>query len=463
MRPISRRHFLSTLARGAASTSLAASLGAAFAPAIAHADTSRLRRLIIFYFPDGIPGRSANGEPSLFHATGSGTSFTLPELLQPLQPHRDHLVLFNGLSMGGTDSGSHPGGARKLLTGVDYGNGESIDRVLARTAGADMPHRHIYLGAQSTAGGLSSDRFISYIGPGSSTTPEDDPRRAFDRLFPDGAGAGEPPGPGGPDPLVAARRRSILDTAMADLADLRGRLMPRDQSRLDLHLDALREVELRISDAPPVDAPAPTVLCPPASPSGLPTDTGRIGSDPEVFPVVLRNQIDLLVNAMACNRSRIGVLQASYHTSELIMSRFVGTELHDPGFDMRSHQASHYGASHNFGHREFRDFVAQRRWFVQQYAALIQALRDRPEGAGTMLDYSAVLLCSEVSDGNTHQHDDMPFLLAGGAAAGIRTGRLLDNGWRRHGDLYASLSAAMGHPIDGFGQGSSGPLPGLLG
>lgn len=461
MSALSRRHFLRTIGRASLAAGLLGGLAGGFAPSRAHAEVGSLRRLIIFYFPDGIPGRSANGEPSLFHATGSGTSFVLPDLLRSLAPHREHLVMLNGLSMGGTDSGSHPGGARKLLTATDYGNNESIDRLLARTVGADLPHRHLYLGAQSTAGGLSSDKFVSYIGAGASTTPEDDPQRAFARLFPDGSSGG-PVGGETPDPRLNARRRSVIDTAMADLRDLRARLGAQDQARLDLHLEALREVELRIADAPPVTAPSPTILCPPTGPSGLPDPPERVGSDPAVFPIVLRNQLDLLVNAMACNLSRVGVVQASYHTSELIMSRFTGTALHDPAFDMRSHQASHYGASHNPSHREFRDFVAQRRWFVEQYAYLIQALRDRPEGSGTMLDYSAVLLCSEVSDGNTHQHDEMPFVLAGGAAAGIRTGRLLDNGYRRHGDLFVSIARAMGHSLDRFGQGSEGPLPGLL-
>jgi hypothetical protein len=68
---------------------------------------------------------------------------------------------------------------------------------------------------------------------------------------------------------------------------------------------------------------------------------------------VLRAQIDTMVLAMACGLSRVGVIQASQHTSELIMSRFRGTEMYDPGFDMRSHQASHYGARQDRSNRLF--------------------------------------------------------------------------------------------------------------
>jgi hypothetical protein len=160
--------------------------------------------------------------------------------------------------------------------------------------------------------------------------------------------------------------------------------------------------------------------------------------------------------------TRIGVIQSSYHTSELIMSRFMSTQMYDPSFDMRSHQASHYGASHDLTHREYRAFAQQVKWWVEQYAYLLAQLAARPEGQGTMLDESLVLLCSEIADGNTHLHDDMPFVLAGGGSGTIQTGRTMDVGYRRHGDLFVALAQAMGDGISSFGDASSGPLPGLL-
>jgi hypothetical protein len=79
-----------------------------------------------------------------------------------------------------------------------------------------------------------------------------------------------------------------------------------------------------------------------------------------------------------------------------------------------------------------------------------------------MLDNSLVLLCTEICDGNTHLHDDMPFLLAGGGAGTIKTGRLLSFDYHRHADLLLALGNAMGDPMTYFGDASSGPLPGLL-
>jgi hypothetical protein len=85
-------------------------------------------RVIFFYFPDGVPGRSTAGEPSLWSAGGADAAYALPDLLAPLAPFRDACILTSGLSMGPADAGSHPGGAKKLLTGVDGGRGESIDQ-----------------------------------------------------------------------------------------------------------------------------------------------------------------------------------------------------------------------------------------------------------------------------------------------------------------------------------------------
>ena len=101
-------------------------------------------------------------------------------------------------------------------------------------------------------------------------------------------------------------------------------------------------------------------------------------------------------------------------------------------------------------------------WWVEQFVYLLAQLAARPEGDGTMLDHSLVLLCTEICDGNTHLHDDMPFVLAGGGGGSVRTGQVLDVGYRRHGDLYVAIANAMGDGLTAFGDASSGPLPGLL-
>jgi hypothetical protein len=250
--------------------------------------------------------------------------------------------------------------------------------------------------------------------------------------------------------------KSVLDTDLADLTELQARLGAVEKSKLDLHLEALRDLEKRLAGGGAVGGAA----CSTVAPGSIGMIDGSTLYDAGHFPQILRAQIDVMVQAMACGLTRVGVIQASQHTSDLIMSRFAeDPALYTPSFDMRSHQASHYGVSSD---SKFSAYVAQVRWFVAQLAYLLGALQQRPEGDGTMLDYSMVLACSEISDGNTHKHDNMPFLLAGGGGGALRTGRILDVGYRRHGDLYLAMAKAMGADRMSFGDASQGILPGVL-
>lgn len=448
LRP-SRRGLLRMLGGAALSAPL-------WRPRASRASAAPAERVIFFYFPDGVPGPSQDGEASLWHCTGSESDFQLSECLAALAPLKDQCLFFNGLSMGGTDSGSHPGGAKKLLTAADYGYNESIDQYLARTAGWASPWRHLYLGAQATLNNASGDKHISYPVSGQSLAPEDDPRRAFSALF---GGAIPDPADTGSASAGSPARQKIIDSVKADLLELRGALGgalgSREQDKLDYHVASLEELEGRLS-YDPGGGPSASCSAPALDTSGW--------SDPaaaESFPAILRAQTDLMILAMECGITRVGTLQAATHTSELIMSRFAGTAMYDPNYDMRSHQASHYGASHNRSSREFTAFLQQRQWWVAQFLYLLQQLQARPEGDGTMLDHSLVVLCTEVCDGNTHLHDNMPFLLAGGRNAGINPGRLLQYGGDRHGNLWVSLAQKMGQPLDRFGDASSGPLWGV--
>ena len=422
-------------------------------PGSSRAADGSAERVIFFYFPDGVAGPSQNGEASLWHCTGSESSFTLSETLSALAPWQQKCLFFNGLSMGGTDSGSHPGGAKKLLTAADYGNNESIDQLLARTAGWSSPWRHLYLGAQATLNNASGDKHISYPVSGQSLAPEDDPRRAFSALFGNFTpGSGTDSGTG----ADGAPRQKVIDSVKDDLLELRGQLGGGgiEQDKLDYHLSSLEELEGRLTGG----SGGASCSDPAVDTSGISDAT--IASA-EAFPAILRAQTDLMVLAMECGMTRVGTIQAATHTSELIMSRFAGTEMYDPAYDMRSHQASHYGASHNRSSREFSAYLAQRKRWVQQFAYLLQQLDARPEGDGTMLDHSIVVLCTEVCDGNTHLHDNMPFVLAGGGNIGINPGRLLQYSGDRHGNLWVSVARKMGQDIGYFGDASSGPLWGV--
>lgn len=447
----------------------AAFAGLPFAPLLvgrrARAAPATASRVIFFYFPDGVPAWSQSGEASLWHCSGSEHDFSMPACLDPLAEWRDRCIFFNGLSMGGTDEGSHPGGARKLLTAADGGNGPSIDQHLSGTIGADSPWRHLYVGVQANANGASDDDHIVYPYAGTSITPEDDPRAAFEALFgswsgSSGGGSGGSDGSdtGEPDPETL-RRQKALGVVMDDLLDLRRRLDGIEKDKLDYHLSSLESLEGRLSGGTGGGATGLGDCDEPAVNTADISDSTLY--EARTFPAILQAQLETVVLAMECGLTRVATVQCSMHTSELVMSQFEGTDMYDPGFDMRSHQASHYGSTHDWDSREFTAFFQQRQWFLSQFAALLELLESRPEGDGTMLDHSIVVLVSEVCDGNIHDHGNMPFVVAGGAGGAWSTGRLLETGGAPHGNLWVSIANRLGDDQAWFGDRSSGALWGL--
>ena len=416
---------------------------------VAEAGSGTAERVIFLYFPDGVPAWSEAGDTSLWHASGSEWDPYLPQVVAPLEDWKDRCLFFRGLSSGGTDNGSHPGGAQKLLTAVDYGNGESIDNYLARTAGYDRAWRHLYLGVQANYNSASGDKHVVYPSAGTTISPQDDPRQAFEDLF----GSWTSSGSGDTGGSSSSGDLKVVQSLLEETQALRSQLGGVEKDKLDYHVESLLELEARYSGSSSGGTGSASCEEP-----GLSFDSSLDLYDPGNFPAIAKAQMDLAILAMECGLTKVATIQMSHHTSELIMSRFPDTDMYDPDYDMRSHQASHYGSSHDWGSREFTAFVQQRVWFVEQLRYLMEQLDARPEGGGTMLDNSVLVLCTEVCDGNTHQHDDLPILLAGGAGGAFSTGRLVDVGYRRHGDLWASVAQAMGQEVWSWGDGSSGSI-----
>ncbi len=452
MRKMDRRTFVKSVAGAALALPFYELLLSDRLGGTARAAPGQARRVIFFYFPDGVGGWSYDGTDR-WHATGTETRFQLSDEQGPLQPFQGDCLFFNGVGMGPYGEGSHPEGAKKLLTGTDGAGRDSVDRFLARTLGNGSPFPHLYLGVRATDAG-QTDQYISYVSPGNTAPPLDNPQQAFSLLFGSGSSGGMQSGM--PDPVQV----SVIDGVLADMKDLRGKLGTAEKAKLDTHLAALRQVEQRIKGTGmPPGKPAANCKGPQLNLNGVAGDSKNWPD----FPFLLRAQIDLLVLALSCGLSRVGVLQAHHHTgNDLLMSGFkedpvLNTE---PRLYMRSHEASHHGSDMV----KFNIYLEQRRWFLRQFAYLLTALKGTPdpEGGGNMLQYSLVLLVTEISDGNVHSHSNMPFVLAGQGGGAVRTGRLLQFGAdARHSGLLLGIAQACGQ--SGWGDPGWKALQGLLG
>jgi hypothetical protein len=415
-----RRRFLKVVA--------AAGLTSATLPfaRLALAQSSSPRRVIFIYTPDG-----CNYDD--WHAQGTGTDFTLPAMTAPLERVREHCIFLSGVNMVGP-GGSHEGGVMKLLTGTGgQGAGISLDYFLAQQFKAQSARPHLNLNIVP----IYTDKHITYDGNGIGVIPELNPLAAFDSLF--GAGIGN----GGSS---LDMRRSVLDHTRAELNALRSQLGSDEKDKLDTHLESLAELEQKLFGSGGGGCGAWNF-----NPTGFKVTRTELWQNPEFMDASRMGLIadlhtDVAVHALACDLTRVVTLKWNNSVNENVMS--------EAGTNKTGH-----GASHEAG----AEFVKVKAWYMDRFARLIETLRATPEGGGSMLDNTLVFHGSCLAHGSWHNHDNMPFVLAGGTAGGMATGRSLRYDGVPHNKLLVSIARFMGVDISSFGDQdpAPGPLPGL--
>ncbi len=398
-------------------------------------------RLILLFSPNGTLHENWN-------PTGSGSDFTLGSILEPLEPFRDSLNILDGVQM----IRQGPGGAHRrgighlwtgspLLAGDDFpsnngntgwGSGTSVDQFLVQRLKPDTLYPSLELGVQTAQHNVNS-RMI-YAGSAQPVAPEDSPQALYERLFADiGVDAGTLD-------RIRAERHSVIDSVKSDLDHIRALAGREDRDRMDLHLQGIREIEERI------DAEIPACVPPEGTHEGDHQANAA-------FPAVSRAMIDQLVAALACDLTRYASLQWSRSVSN---TRFEWLDINEG-----HHTISHYG---NSDPAMVNDITAINRWYAGEVAYLLERLAAVPEGDGTMLDNTLVVWGNELSRGNSHGNNPMPFVLAGGAGGQIETGRVLRFDDVPHNRLLVSLCRLMGaDDVQTYGDtdNGSGGLDGL--
>ncbi len=402
-------------------------------------------RLAFLYVPNG--KHMADWTPK-----EEGSGYTLPAILEPLQGVKDELVVLTGLALDkarphGDGPGDHARAMASFLTarqakkthGADIRAGVSVDQLLAQKVGSATRFPSLELGCDRgpNAGNCDSgyscaySTNLSWRTESTPTSKEIDPRQVFERLFT----TSDPRA----DPNLARRdlyKRSILDFVAEDTTRLRARLGVTDQRKVDEYLTAIREIEQRLSKAPPAVEVGQTRM---VKPAGIPKD----------YKEHLRLMTDLLVLAFRGDLTRIATFVYANDGSNRSYSFLGVPEGH--------HDLSHHG----------RDKAKQEKikkinlFHVSQFAYLLEKLKSIPEGEGTLLDHCLIVYGSGISDGDAHNHDNLPVLLAGKGRGTVRTGRHVR--FRKEtplANLYVSLLDRAGVKMEAFGD-STGPLTGL--
>jgi hypothetical protein len=321
-------------------------------------------------------------------------------------------------------SGAHP------VKGVQAHVGPSIDQVAAQHVGQDTPLPSVELSIEEVALTCDAGFTCAYrntLSWKSATQPlpmENNPQVVFERLFGDGSN----------DIQRRARRReslSLLDSVRDQVASLQKDLPAGDRRALGNYLDEVREIERRVQK---VDKQLTPDLALPEAPAGI----------PENFEEHLKLMFDLQVLAYKSEITRISTLMLARETSG---ATFPATGIRE-GF----HNASH----HSNDRKNMDQYAVINRYHVKLLTYFLDTLKATPDGDGTLLDHSLILYGSSLSDGNEHNFDPLPIVLAGGASGQLKAGRHLKYPVGTHmSNLLLSMLNKVGVPIDKFGDSTA--------
>ena len=441
MMPAGRRLSRRTVLRG---------LGAAFAlpfldamvPALT-AQTSTaaaVRRWATVYAPNGMA-------MPYWTPTSLGASFDLPRILTPLAGLRDRTLLISGLadqaaySRPGEGGGDHARASGTFLTGVHVKKtpgapqgGISADQIAAQQLGRDTRLASLEIGVDAgQVPGLCDSgyncSYISTVSWASATTPllpEHDPRALFERLFGDAATT--------PEQRAARIReeRSLLDAVTDKIARLKKSAGRADTHKLDEYFDAVRDVERRLQASetqrrviPDLDAPA---------------------AIPETYTEHARMLMDLLTLAFQADLTRVATFMLARETS--------GRAYPETGVPDSHHPLSHHQGDPD----KIERLAVINRFHVEQFAYFCDRLSTLTDANGPLLDSTIALYGAGISDSDRHLHTDLPVLLVGGAAMGVKAGRHIRVAPKTPvANLHLSVLDRLGIPVDHFGD-SSGSL-----
>lgn len=426
MNTFHRRQFLRQLGVSAAALPFLTGL-----PSLTGAPLPQKRqRVIIMFSPNGTL-------PNDFWPETNEEGLVLKSILQPLEPFKKQTLVFNGIcnKIRG-DGDSHMRGMSCLLTGSELlpGNirgGGGSPAGWAGNISIDQEIKNFLQKQKETRTRFGSLEFgvavpdradpwtrMSYAGANQPIAPIDDPYQMFGKMY--GKMKDR-------DSLM-----SVLDDVSADLKRVSSKLSARDKVLLDQHVTLVRGLEQELKNTD-VDAKQQHPM-PELDPSvELVNDN---------TPQISRMQIDLLVNALANDMTRVATLQYMRSVGQAQM-RWLGIE-------EGHHTLSHEPDGNADAYAKLQKINT---WFCGELAYLAKRLSETPEptGDGTMLDHTLIVWTNELGKGNTHTLDNIPCVVVGGAP-GFKMGRSLKFDKIPHNRLWLTVAHAMGHQISTFGK-----------
>jgi hypothetical protein len=268
---------------------------------------------------------------------------------------------------------------------------------------------------------------LAWTSPTAPLPTQSSPRLVFEQLFGDGGSATE-------QRLELRAKNSILDSATEEMARLKAKVGAADRAVLSDYLDVLREVERRIQQAEAKNAMSP-----------LPAYERPGLGVPQRFDDHTRLMFDLQCLAFQGDITRV--------TTFMYGAEQRGRMYPEIGLNESHHSMSHHGDNPE----NLAKYAKLNTWHVSLLGYLLEKMRNTPDGDGTLLDHSLMLIGAGMSNANIHSHMDLPMALIGGAGSIKGNRHIATPMGTPASNLLLHLANRAGVPIQSFGD-STGAL-----
>ncbi len=393
-----------------------------------------------FYLPHGaIMNNTPFGkEVDAWTSSGSGDSFELGHILQPLESLKSYVTTFENLENRAAAGSVHTLNPATWLSCVRPDTSlktpnlaTTLDQVIAQQLGQETALPSLEVSSETTVqvaagnGGFYSAT-TSYAAHNKPLPMEFNPRKVFVQLMGEGDTAAER------DALLR-KNSSILDMIADRTRTLQTRLGSSDRARLSDYLDTVREIERRIAMASQRDLSNVEV---PDAPVGVLED----------FDAQVKMMFDLIALSYQADLTRV----ATY----VMVAEGTDRTYNHVGVPDSFHPVSHHSNQRD----RIEKLIVIQRYHLERFADFVAKLAATPDGDGSILDHSLFLYGSNMSNSNAHDNYAVPEILIGGANGAHVGGKNVALPERTPlANLHLTILDKLGIPQESFGD-STGVL-----
>ncbi len=367
---------------------------------------------------------------------GQGNLDGLSPILGPLQPVKDQVTVITNMRLQNAYPGTHDtsnsaflsAASAKHTEGSDYYLGTTVDQIAAREMGGDTQLASLELAMDlNPLAGVCNNGYscvyqncLSWSSPTTPLPSEAHPRVVFERMFGEGGDAAT-------RRSALRKRESLLDSFTGSIAKIKGRVGTPDRLRLDQYLESVRQVEREIGRAEQAVTENKT------------PDLDRPVGVPAEFASHAKLMFDLQILAFQADITRVVTFQLSREQSNRTYPEIGVADPHHP--------TSHHGNDPE----KVLKISKINQFHVSLFSEFLQRMKATPDGEGSLLDHSVILYGSGMGNPSLHDHENLPILVAGGAATGLKGGRHIryEKG-ANLANLHLTLLDRVGIHLDSF-------------